>query len=313
MWFASTQLLSTMTRPSWIRAGFTLALLLGSNIHGLANHLTGHPSAPRPIAPLRLAVIGLTGPVARIAEAALADSFAKDERVRLLAPAQVKPAVAASGYDGSINLTTEEAKHLGAAIGCDFFIIGKTDSATRSERAGEAHEETFIGVLIVDGRSGALSLFDFILQKATRRQDAEREAAQSLSQQTARYIEPMMGSRVVRNLSNNSGGEVVEDLPDAESAAGAGFKAPEFLNRVKPEFTDSADRADVNATVEAKVIFRASGEIGDIEIIRWAGFGLEDAAIQAIRQLKFKPATRNGQPVSTRAVIRYNFRRVNER
>jgi TonB family protein len=302
-----------MFRPSLIRAGFALALLLGSYSYGLANHLTVHPPKPQPIAPLRLAVIGFTGPAARIGETTLGESFANDQRIRLLDPAQINPAVAASGYGGSINLTTEEAKHLGAAIGCDFFVIGKTDSATRSERAGEAHEETFFGVLIVDGRSGALTLFDFILQKAANRQDAEREAAQRLGRQIGRYIELLVASRAVRTTPMTSDGEVVEDLPDAESAAGAGFKAPEFLNRVKPEFTDPADRADINATVEARVVLRASGEMGDIEIIRWAGFGLDEAAIRAIRQLKFKPASRNGQPISTRAVIRYNFRRVDER
>jgi protein TonB len=99
-------------------------------------------------------------------------------------------------------------------------------------------------------------------------------------------------------------------MSDAESAVGAGFKAPEFLNRVKPEYTREADQANITATVEARAVFRADGEIGEIEITRWAGFGLDQAAERAIRQLKFKPATRDGRPVSVRAVVRYNFRRV---
>src|SRR6185295_14800186 len=99
---------------------------------------------------------------------------------------------------------------------------------------------------------------------------------------------------------------------DADSAAGAGFTPPEFLNRVKPEYTDEAERADITATVEALAVFRADGTVGEIQITRWAGFGLDEAAARAVRQLKFKPARRNGRPASVRATVRYNFRRIKE-
>jgi hypothetical protein len=68
--------------------------------------------------------------------------------------------------------------------------------------------------------------------------------------------------------------------------------------------------ADITATVEAMVVFRSNSEVGAIEITRWAGFGLDESSERAIRQLKFKPATRDGNPISVRAMIRYNFRRV---
>jgi TonB family protein len=60
------------------------------------------------------------------------------------------------------------------------------------------------------------------------------------------------------------------------------------------------------------VVLRSSGEVGEAEITRWAGYGLEDSALRAIRQLKFNPASRNGQPISVRAMIRYNFRRIGQ-
>ncbi|HSQ18969.1 MAG TPA: energy transducer TonB, partial [Blastocatellia bacterium] len=55
-----------------------------------------------------------------------------------------------------------------------------------------------------------------------------------------------------------------------------------------------------------------NGEVGGIEMIRWAGFGLDASSERAIRQLKFKPATRDGNPINVRAMIRYNFRRVSD-
>ncbi len=104
--------------------------------------------------------------------------------------------------------------------------------------------------------------------------------------------------------------ELIEDLPEEGSPKVNGFKPPEFLNRVKPEYNSEAEQADITATVEAMVVFRSTGEVGEIEIVRWAGFGLDQSSERAIRQLKFKPATRDGKPISVRALIRYNFRRV---
>ena len=118
------------------------------------------------------------------------------------------------------------------------------------------------------------------------------------------------GRDAARNISHPA--ERIEDLPDADSAAGAGFEPPEFLNREKPQNTDQADRANITASVEAMAVFRADGTVGEIRITRWAGFGLDEAAESAIRHLKFKPAQRDGQLISVRAAVRYNFRRVTE-
>jgi len=52
--------------------------------------------------------------------------------------------------------------------------------------------------------------------------------------------------------------------------------------------------------------------VGEIQIVRWGGFGLDESAERAIRQLKFKPATRDGRAVSVRAIVRYNFRRLSQ-
>src|ERR1044072_7510260 len=176
-----------MNKHPLMQALMLFALALGYVISSSAiNHQTPSFEIPSP-PPLRIAVVGFTGTPSRSLEIALTESLAKNERVVLLDAGQIKPALAAFGYDGAINMSIEDAKHLGATLGCDFFIIGKSDSATRSESAGEAHEETFIGVMLVDGRSGALVVFDFLVQKATKREDAERLAAQTLSQQTKSY------------------------------------------------------------------------------------------------------------------------------
>jgi TonB family protein len=248
-------------------------------------------------------------------EDALESAFKRDARVALIEPSQLKPALAGTGYNRSINMSRDEARGLGAAIGCDFFIIGKKDLATRSEAKGESHEEAVLGLMIVDGRTGALAAFDFLIEKASAREAALAALMKAVDSRAANYIEWMNQIRARRETLSPPAArssEIIEDIRNAEPAAGADFKPPEFLNRAKPEYTEAAERADINATVEAAAVFRASGEVGEVEITRWAGFGLDESAERAIRSLKFKPAMRAGQPVSVRAMVRYNFRRVED-
>jgi TonB family protein len=270
---------------------------------------------PKPLSaqPLHVAVIGFAGDSAATYETTVRAALANDERAALIEAAQMRPALAGIAYKDSINFTLKEAQNLGAAIGCDFFIIGKADAALRSTAANESHAEALLGVLLVDSRSGALAHFDFLLEKAATIEAAQSKVAQVLASRLKFYIERALAFRAARLAPGPLSDEPVEEMPDTESATAAGFKAPEFLNRVKPDYTDEAERADLTATVEATVIFKASGEVGEVVIVRWAGFGLEEAVVRAIRQLKFKPATRDGKAISVRALIRYNFRRVNEK
>jgi hypothetical protein len=233
----------------------------------------------------------------------------------------VETALKALAYDGSINLSTDQARRLASAIGCDFFVVGKAEALTRSEREKESHEEAYAGVIFVDARDGSLAAFDFISEKASTREAALNGIVKLLSARGAGYIDRLIQLRASAQIPTSKASsttrdspalDFIEDIPDEGSARSTGFKPPEFLNRVKPEYTREAESADITATLEAQAVFRSNGEIGEIKIIRWAGFGLEESAERAIHQLKFKPATRDGKPISVRAVVRYNFRRVSE-
>ena len=291
-----------------VRAAVCIATLFAAGLSG-----TIHTGA-RPPRALRVAVVGFSGNAGGAIEAAIPESLSTDARVKLVERAQLRPALAAIGYDGSINMTLDDARRMGAAIGCDFFITGKAEAIARSVREGESHQEAVIAVMIVDGRAGSLSLFDLINEKAETKKLAVEKAGAALKTRAAGYVTRLLGLRAaqaeVPRASTSQGGEPVEDIPDPQSPLAAGFKPPEFLNRVKPEYTPQADSSDISATVEARVVFKSDGQVGDIEIIMWAGFGLDESAAAAIRQLRFKPATRDGRPVSVRATVRYNFRRL---
>ncbi len=271
---------------------------------------------------LRVAIVAFAPATAshKPGEVALAEALSRDGRVALIDPSIVRSALAGIGYDGSINMSKDEARKLGAAIGCDFFIVGKAETLIRSDHENEAHEEAYTGVMIVDGRTGALMDFDFISNNASTRESALQALTKTLDARAAGYVDRMIQvrarARTPRSSDSTSAAstaaDLVEDVPGEGSSRSAGFKPPEFINRVKPGYAAQAEMADITATVEAMVVFRANGEIGAIEITRWAGFGLDESAERAIRQLRFKPATRDGNAINVRAMIRYNFRRITE-
>lgn len=278
-------------------------------------------------APLRLAMVGFNHSPGRESaatsdriEGAVKTLIGQDSRVVLVDETIVRPALAGVRFDGSINMTRDDARRAGAAIGCDFFITGKLEIVTRSEKKAESHEESFAGVMIVNARSGELALFDFLSEKAASREIAVNALEQAIRQRFAGYVDQVLAIRAHRQsivplppaTARTTVVTIVEDLPDQDSPRSVGFKPPQFISRVKPGYTTEAEQADITATVEMMAIFQSDGNVGAIEITRWGGFGLDESAAAAVRQFKFSPASRDGKPISVRAMIRYNFRRVND-
>jgi protein TonB len=58
------------------------------------------------------------------------------------------------------------------------------------------------------------------------------------------------------------------------------------------------------------VVVNTNGQAEDIRIVKSLGMGLDEEAIKAIRQWRFKPSRRNCVPVKTRAQIEVNFRKL---
>ena len=98
--------------------------------------------------------------------------------------------------------------------------------------------------------------------------------------------------------------EVMSDDKDSSDA-----RAPRPYRRLKPPYPNSAAVAEVEATVDVLVDIDARGEIGHLEIARWAGYGLDQSVIDTVKQMHFFPAMRDGRGVPMRVLLRYNFRK----
>jgi protein TonB len=90
---------------------------------------------------------------------------------------------------------------------------------------------------------------------------------------------------------------------------GNGVSLPVLLREVRPQYTSDAMRAKVQGTVLLECIVRPDGSVSDINVLRSLDrtFGLDEEAIKAARQWRFRPGTRMGEPVPVLITIELRF------
>jgi protein TonB len=89
---------------------------------------------------------------------------------------------------------------------------------------------------------------------------------------------------------------------------GGGVAAPQLISSVDPEFSDEARRAKFQGVCVVSLVVDAQGNPQRVQVVRHLGMGLDQKAVAAVRQYKFKPATLQGRPVPVEVNIEVNFR-----
>lgn len=97
----------------------------------------------------------------------------------------------------------------------------------------------------------------------------------------------------------------VQSHPAAQ--APAKMVPAQILSKPLPSYTEDARAKRIEGEVLLEVVFGASGKIRVLRVVRGLGHGLDDAAIQAAEQIRFKPALRDGQPSDSKAVVHIIF------
>src|SRR6266699_2104177 len=200
-------------------------------------------------------------------------------------PDLARVAALGGGYKGSLNLTIEEARDLGLAIGCDFYFLGDAETLKRSPSTGASYFESFASVFLVSARTGRLVLWERPNVQSDLPEESERASATELS------------------------ALIIEVMSDENSETDKDVRAPRAYRRLKPPYPETAARAEAEATVDALVDIDARGEVGRVEIVRWAGYGLDQSVVDTVEQMHFFPAMRNGIATPVRVLLRYNFRK----
>jgi periplasmic protein TonB len=89
---------------------------------------------------------------------------------------------------------------------------------------------------------------------------------------------------------------------------GGGVSGPVVIHSVDPEFSDEARRAKYQGVCLISVIVDAQGNPQNPRVSRALGMGLDEKALEAVKQFKFKPAMKGNTPVPVMITVEVNFR-----
>jgi TonB family protein len=81
----------------------------------------------------------------------------------------------------------------------------------------------------------------------------------------------------------------------------------EILAKPTPVYTDEAKKLRIEGEVLLDVVFESSGKLRVLRVVRGLGHGLDEAAIRAAEQIRFKPAVKDGQPADSSGVLHVVF------
>jgi protein TonB len=90
---------------------------------------------------------------------------------------------------------------------------------------------------------------------------------------------------------------------------GNGVSAPVLVQQVRPQYTSAAMSARLAGSVVVECIVTPDGTVGDARVVRSLDtrFGLDEEALKAARQWRFRPGMFNGRPVAVRITIELTF------
>jgi TonB family protein len=89
---------------------------------------------------------------------------------------------------------------------------------------------------------------------------------------------------------------------------GSGIEPPKLLREVKADYTEDARQRGIEGDVVLEIVVRRDGSVADVRILQGLSGGLNDRAVQAVRQWRFSPARRQGSPVDVVVEVAVQFK-----
>ena len=102
---------------------------------------------------------------------------------------------------------------------------------------------------------------------------------------------------------------VADNTPKKKAASGdAPTTMVDILDKPHPQYSAEGRTLRLEGDVVLDLVFQADGTVQVNQVISGLGHGLDEAAVRAAQQIKFKAAKRDGQPVDFPARVRIEFR-----
>ena len=89
---------------------------------------------------------------------------------------------------------------------------------------------------------------------------------------------------------------------------GGGVSSPRLLSKVEPEYSEKARKANHQGVVSLSVEIWEDGLAHNIRVVRSLGLGLDEKAVEAVKQWRFRPGKKDGKPVRVHAQVAVSFR-----
>jgi TonB family protein len=254
--------------------------------------------------------------IGRLASEKLIANLKQETTLSLVDPDMVRTAARGAGYTRSFNMSLGEARNLGAVLGCEFFVLGDSQTIRRSPSSGSSYFDSYASMFLISARTGRLVSWERPNFRASTPAEAEKQLLMELSSRSTldwfnRSIQrAQKDEREERALIIDRQTPVIEAAPDSEEFAEAqGLRMPRPYRRLVPLYPESAADAEAEGMVDVLVDIDSEGEVTRVQVARWAGFGLDESTINTVRQLHFFPAMRKGVAIPIRVLLRYNFRK----
>ncbi|HTC91538.1 MAG TPA: energy transducer TonB [Bryobacteraceae bacterium] len=124
-------------------------------------------------------------------------------------------------------------------------------------------------------------------------------------------IDGALGMRGHNGIGDIGGCCGIGDSPSGRPGLGVqrgrGVTPPELLYKVEPEFSEEARKAKHQGVVVLTIEVDASGNVRNVRVRQSLGLGLDEKAMDAVSQWRFRPGILNGKAVATEATIQVNF------
>ena len=92
-----------------------------------------------------------------------------------------------------------------------------------------------------------------------------------------------------------------------------GIVPPRQIYSPPPDYSNEARKRKIEGVVTLAAVITSAGQTTQIRVLASRGYGLDEKAIEAVRNWKFKPATKNGIPVSVEMALEISFRLYHHR
>jgi TonB family protein len=89
---------------------------------------------------------------------------------------------------------------------------------------------------------------------------------------------------------------------------GGGVSAPVLVYKTEPEFSEEARKTKTQGQVVISCVIGPDGRVRDMQVVNPLGMGLDEKALEALKQWRFDPGKKDGVPVAVKVAIEVDFR-----